>query len=304
MRLMSARLTAAKTAYLIFLGVACSSGTANQPPPSGMGAQGGGTGDTGGAMATGGATATGGSVTGGAPGGATGTGGVTAPDAAPMPSPDAGPSPGTGGVSGGGKALMVLGAIPPVGTDAVVVEALKARGVEVDLVRETMLTPEMAENRRVVVISCSILSTSFKADLTGVKSPIMVLEHHLLENLGMTAAPGHGFQQGLTAITMTSTDPVLAQGLTGDVTVYMRTGEMFWGVPGPGAIKIATAKGAAADRSFYFVYPAGAMMASMPAAGKRLHFFFAVHSPPPVTTLYLNDNGLKLLGGALDWLMK
>jgi hypothetical protein len=89
-----------------------------------------------------------------------------------------------------------------------------------------MLTPEMAENRRAVIISCSLQSGNFKADLTAVKSPIMVLEHNLLVNLGMTAGSGHGFQTGLTAITMTSTDPVLAQGLTGDVTVYMRTGEI------------------------------------------------------------------------------
>jgi hypothetical protein len=190
-----------------------------------------------------------------------------------------------------------------VGTDVVIAEALKARGVEVDSVRETMVTPEMAEGRRAVIISCSLQSSSFKADLTAVKSPIMVLEHNLLASLGMTAGTGHGFQQGLTGVTMTSTDPVLTQGLTGEVTVYLRTGEMFWGVPGPGAIKVATAKGGA-DRSYYFVYPAGAMMASAPAAGKRVHFFFAVHSPPPVTTLYLNDNGVKLLGGALDWMLK
>jgi len=93
---------------------------------------------------------------------------------------------------------------------------------------------------------------------------------------------------------------VLAAGFTGDVTVYLRVGEMFWGMPGPGAIKVATAKGNL-ERSYYFAYPAGAMMVDRPAAGKRLHFFFAVHAPPPVPTLYLNDNGVKLLGGALDW---
>src|SRR5205814_8671865 len=107
---------------------------------------------------------------------------------------------------------------------------------------------------------------------------------------------GHGFQAGLTSITMTSADPVLSQGLSGDVTVYLRTGEMFWGVPGPGAIKVATAKGGP-ERSYYFAYPAGAMMASKPAAGKRLHFFFAVHAPPPVPTLYPNANRPDLLRG-------
>ena len=99
-----------------------------------------------------------------------------------------------------------------------------------------------------------------------------------LAGFGLTAPEGHGFQAGLTAIDMTSTDPVLAAGFTGDVTVYLRVGEMFWGVPGPGALKVATAKGDA-QRSYYFAYPAGAMMVKGPAAGKRLHFFFAVHAP-------------------------
>jgi hypothetical protein len=78
---------------------------------------------------------------------------------------------------------------------------------------------------------------------------------------------------------------------------------MFWGIPGPGAIKVAAAKGNA-ERSFLFAYPAGAMMAGRTAPDKRLHFFFAVHSPPPVPTLYLNDNGLKLLSAAIDWSLK
>jgi hypothetical protein len=202
-----------------------------------------------------------------------------------------------------GRALMVVGAIPLVGTDVVIHDALKARGLDVDEVRETLVTPAMAEGRKLVVISCSILSSDFKADFTGVRAPIIVLEHKILENLGMTTAAGHGFQDKLTAITMTSTDPVLAAGFTGDVTVYQRVGEMFWGLPGPGAIKVATAKGPA-ERSFYFAYPAGAAMAGGRAAGKRLHFFFAVHAPPPVPALYLNENGLKLLGGALDWSLR
>jgi hypothetical protein len=221
-----------------------------------------------------------------------------------VPLAGAGPAkPSTGDSAVKGRALMVVGAIPLVGTDVVIHDALQARGLEVDAVRESLLTPPLAEDRRVIVISCSVQSTAVNADLTAVKSPILVLEHKLLENLGMTTASGHGFQNGLTAIDMTSTDPVLAAGFTGNVTVYQRVGEMFWGVPGPGAIKVATAKGDA-SRSYYFAYPAGAMMAGKTAAGKRLHFFFAVHAPPPVPTLYLNDNGLKLLGGALDWMLR
>jgi hypothetical protein len=200
----------------------------------------------------------------------------------------------------GGRALMVVGTIPLMGTDVVIHDAIRARGVEVDEVLESDATPALAEHRRVVILSCSMASPKFKADLTAVKSPVIVLEHNLLPLLGMTAPAGHGFQNNLTAIDMTSTDPVLAAGFTGAVTVYQRVGEMFWGIPGPGAIKVATAKGNL-ERSYYFAYPPGATMVDRTAAGKRLHFFFAVHAPPPVSTLYLDDNGKKLLGAALDW---
>jgi hypothetical protein len=130
----------------------------------------------------------------------------------------------------------------------------------------------------------------------------MVLEHFLLPRLGMTT--DNGFQQGLSALTIVSADPVLTAGLMGDVTVYTAAGkEMFWGVPGPGAIKVATAKGNA-GHVVYFAYPAGAMMPTKPAPAKRMQFFVASHAPPPVNDQILNPDGVKLLGGAIDWLIR
>jgi hypothetical protein len=192
-----------------------------------------------------------------------------------------------------------------VGTDVVIRDALRARNLRVDEIREASATAAGASGARLIVLSCSMQSTALKASFADTPVPIIVLEHFLLDDLGMTAdGRGHGFQQNLTAISIVSSDPVLTAGLpTGEVTVYSRVGEMFWGIPGPGAIKVATAKGSA-ERSFYFAYPAGAMMVGRTAPAKRLHFFFAVHAPPPVSTLYLNDNGLRLLGGAIDWSLR
>jgi hypothetical protein len=204
----------------------------------------------------------------------------------------------------GGTALMVVGTVPLVGTDVQIRDALAARGLQVQEVREAEATAADAAGKRVVVLSCSMKSTDFAArtsfgDLTAA---IIVLEHFLLPPLGMTTDSGHGFQQGLTQLTIVGQDPILTAGFpTGDLTVYARTQEMFWGTPGPGAIKIATAKGHP-DRWVLFGYPAGVALADGKLApGRRLHFFFAVHAPPPVTETYLNDNGLKLLGAAIDW---
>lgn len=63
---------------------------------------------------------------------------------------------------------------------------------------------------------------------------------------------------------------------------------------------MATAKGRP-DRWVLFGHPAGAMLIDRPAPARRLQFFFAVHAPPPVTETYLNENGLRLLGAAIDW---
>ena len=228
-----------------------------------------------------------------------------APPATPPP-PAAPPSPAEGTPTApvaGGKALMVVGTIPLVGTDVQIRQALVARKLEVQEALEAKVTAADAADKRVVVLSCSMQSGNFaaRAAFADVEAPIIVLEHFLLPVLGMTTDAGHGFEQNLTQLTIAATDPVLSAGFpAGDLTVYARTQEMFWGVPGPGAVKIAAVKGKP-DRWVLFGYPKGAMMADRPAPGRRLQFFFAVHAPPPVTQTYLNDNGLELLGAAIDW---
>ena len=266
---------------------------------AGTGGAGSGGSQTGGSGGSAGSSGAGGS---GGTGGSKSDGGQIADAASEQP-----PSTGTGGSGGaGGKALMVVGTIPLVGTDVQVRDAMKARGLEVEEVKEAMATAEMARDKRLVFLSFSMQSDNFKtnAAIGDGPAPIIVMEHNLLPGLGMTSDSGHGFQLGLTQITITSDDPVLTAGLPmGDVTVYAKTQEMFWGVPGPGAIKVASIKGNA-GRTAYFAYPKGAMMAGRAAPANRLLFFFAVHAPPPVTELYLNETGLKLLGAAIDWSLK
>jgi hypothetical protein len=202
-----------------------------------------------------------------------------------------------------GKALMVVGTIPLVGTDVQIRDALRARQLEVEEVLEKDATPKAAEGKKVVVLSFSMLSKDLKADLADVAVPIVVMEHNLLPRLGMTAAEGHGYQPGLTHLVLTTDDSVLTAGMKGEVEVHLRQQQMFWGLPGPGAITVATAKGYP-DRPVLFAYPAGATMVGKVAPAKRLHFFFAVHAPPPVSELFLTDKGLALLGATLDWSLK
>lgn len=320
--------TAGKCTGLVprLLAIALALGACSSSSPDGSksagGAGGAGTGgssaagsggDTGGSGGSGGESTAGsggaGSGTGGSAGDTAGTGGSSAgtPDAAA----ESDASPGGSDASAvdqapsapsGSGVLYVGGEMPMVGVDGQIHAALKARNLDVQDVIYSAATPAMADGKQLVILSYSLLSSSFKTDgWAAVKAPIIVLEHNLLPLLGMSKE--HSFQTGVTALTLTSDDPTLSAGLSGDVTVYSKTGEFFWGSPGPGAIKVATIKGNPA-RVVTFAYPAGAMMTDGPAPGKRVQLFVAVHAPPPNPTEFLGPDGIKLLGGAIDWCIK
>jgi hypothetical protein len=205
-----------------------------------------------------------------------------------------------------GQALMVVGTIPLHGTDNQIREALESRGLKVQAVKEDQATPADAAGKRIVVLSYSMKSTEFKAEaFADLPVPIIVLEHFLLPRLGMTGPKDHGFTpSNLTQIEITGRDPVLGAGFPpGERTVYVRGQEMFWGVPSAAAIRVASIKGQP-ERITYFAYPRGAEMVGRTAPARRVQFFHATHAPPPVDTLYLSADGLKLLGGAIDWALQ
>jgi len=203
-----------------------------------------------------------------------------------------------------GKVLFVAGEMPMVGVDLQIHDLLKTKGIEVEDVRETV-SPARADGKGLVIISYSVLSTNFNAaDFADLPVPLMVMEHFLLPDLGMTSSDGHGYEPDVTQISLTSRDPMLSGGLpTGDATVYSQVGEVFWGIPSPTAITVATVKGNPMH-AVTFGYPAGAMMIGRVAKAKRMQFFVAVHAPPPNPQPFLNANGLALLGGAIDWCLQ
>ena len=210
---------------------------------------------------------------------------------------------GSGGGSGARmKVLYVAGAMPMVGIDLQIHEVLKARNMDVQDILDSAAVPTDAQAKQLIMVSFSILSTNFKAaDFASVAVPLIIMEDHSLAALGMTTANGFGNQDGVTQITITSQEPTLTAGFPlGDVTVYSRVSEVFWGTPGPGAITVATVKGDSA-RPVTFAYPAGAMMVGRVAPAKRAQIFVAGHAPPPNPELFLSPDGLKLVDGAVAW---
>jgi hypothetical protein len=284
-----------------------SGGSTGGSSPSGSGGSntGGSSSSAGGSSNTGGSANTGGmsSDTGGSSG--TTTGGNTGSGGDGSGTKDASTETGPGAPpTAGGKAMLIVGTIPILGTDVQFEAALKARGLEVVIVQERLATPAMAAGMRIIFMSYSMSSTAFAAEaFTDVPVPVVLTEQNLLPRIKMSKE--HGFTpSNLTKITIIA-DHELAGGFPkGDVEVYGKQQEMFWGVPGPGGIAIAHITGQPAKIT-YFAYEKGAMMDGVPAPAKRVQFFHATHSPDPIDkNLYLNDNGLKLLGITIDWCLK
>jgi hypothetical protein len=201
-----------------------------------------------------------------------------------------------------GRAVLVTGTIPLVGTDREFKAALEAAGLDVEVVQEKAATPKHAEGVRLVLLSYGMTSTAFNAEAyVDLAVPIIVTEHNLLPRLRMSHA--HGYTDKMTALTFVS-DHRLAGGLAGDRDVYSTKQEFFWGTPGPAAIRIAHAVGQP-DRVTFFAYDAGAMMDGAVAPAKRVQFFHASHSPDPIDpNLYLNATGLRLLDATIAWCLE
>jgi hypothetical protein len=201
-----------------------------------------------------------------------------------------------------GKALLVTGTIPLVGTDVQFKAALEAAGLDVEVVQEKAATPRHTVGKRLVLLSYGMTSTAFNAEpFADVPVPIILTEHNLLPRLRMSQA--HGYTDETTKLTFVS-GHALAGGLTGDRAVYSTNQEFFWGTPSPAAIRLAHAIGQP-DHVTFFVYEKGAMMDGAVAPAKRVQFFHASHSPDPIdTNLYLNPTGLKLLDATIAWCLE
>ena len=140
----------------------------------------------------------------------------------------------TGGAPPAARPCLIVGAKPLVRADIQLHAELAARGLEVEDMLDGMSSTASAEGKRLIVISYSIESANVRGKFDNVKVPVMVLEHVLLDGLGMTSASGHGWLHDVSQITINgAAASPLAAGLTGDVTVFTSPGGVFWGIPRP-----------------------------------------------------------------------
>jgi hypothetical protein len=194
-----------------------------------------------------------------------------------------------------GRALMVVGKMPPTVTDMLILARVQGKTM-VDVMLETDVTTAEANGRPLVVIpaSASVAGTGIK--FRDVAVPVLILEPNLLGMMNMTndTATDHGAMTPETQIKIVDEQSPLAAGLTGTVSVYPTAARVTWGVPGDGALKVATVVTNAA-RWVIFAYPAGAPMTTGTAPGKRLSFF--IHD----NVTALTPDAENLLDAAIDW---
>jgi multiple sugar transport system substrate-binding protein len=201
-----------------------------------------------------------------------------------------------GPVDGKKQVLFVVGAMPLVGNDTAIATALMDKVTLVPVV-DTTATTEMAADKAAVMISATAGLPGTGTKFRDVTIPVIVMEPNLFGPMGLTAtaAGSAGTIANQTQVTIDVADHPLAAGLTAAVTVYSAPYRMVYGVPGTGAVKVASVVGNA-TQSAIFAYPVGSAMVGGNAPGKRLGFF--LHNS---ATANVAADGLKLLSAAVDW---
>jgi hypothetical protein len=224
---------------------------------------------------------------------------VVEPPPVPDAAPDLAPPPPS-------SLLYVLGAIK-FGTDDILIARLQLRGYTVETATDLAFTAADTNGRAAVLFSASTVSANFKpglvASLTDMAVPIVVMDENLEPTLaftGPTVNVDHAAANNQTQVAMVAgADAALRATLTGNRTVYSTMFAIGWGVPGPGALKIATVVGAANHAAVY-AYPTGAAMAGGKTAPARRLFYFVRDSNIPNL---VTEDGLKLLDAAVAWVV-
>ncbi|GEM_PF-2347138 len=117
-----------------------------------------------------------------------------------------------------GRALLVTGTIPLVGTDVVFKTALEARGLEVEVVQESEATRQDAAGKRLIMLSYGMSSTLFNAEaFVDLPVPMIVTERNLLPRLKMSSVSG--YTDRMTALKFISDHPLAGGHANGEVEV-------------------------------------------------------------------------------------
>jgi hypothetical protein len=251
----------------------------------------------GGRGGTGGSPMAGMAGMGGAGGGRAGTGGAMppppprTPDAArpiDRPPPDADERKIVLYITGSGENADFAG-------DDTLIDRVEDLGFRVNSETDTGVDADDIMEATAILLSASTDSATVLMALPQaamLDKPILAMDENLEPplNLAGTGEGDRGTTDATQVAILADADPALTAGLAGTVTVYSETFGIAWGVPGPGALKVATVNGNATEVAI-FAYPKGSMMANNATAPAKRAFYFVRES---ANEDILTEDGLKL----------
>jgi hypothetical protein len=205
------------------------------------------------------------------------------------------------------SALFVTGRepsrVPSRFVDQVIDRRLETLGFVVDVIDEREVRAEHLQNRALIVISPTVSAAMHARaqdlSLYNVHVPILCSRPTLYQDLGMTA-PGKSnaeFSNMKKYVTIVDHGHPIAAGLEGDVEVLEANMSIGWGVPGPGAARVAVMRDRP-EHAAVFAYDRDAPMLppATRAAARRVGFF--LH---PTAVRYSNDTAWQLFDAAVKW---
>jgi hypothetical protein len=241
----------------------------------------------------GGTSATGRGGTGGnGQGGSTGAGGqvTTDPDAS-VPRVDL----------GGRKALFIVSSPGSLDDgDAALQQLLQIRGMTVTFATEAG-PASMATGQNVILASGAASATDFVTTFKDVPVPMVLFGNGYFQPMGMspTGSANKGTIDSATPVTIGDTSTPLTVDLLAGAMINVigttRSASVYWGTPGPTAIKVA-AVSSAATQGIVFAYEKGVAMPVGTAPARRVALAWKSNL---ITDLSVD--AYKLTNAAIEW---
>jgi glucose/arabinose dehydrogenase/PKD repeat protein len=198
------------------------------------------------------------------------------------------------------RALLVVGSpTAPNAGDRAIADRLRALGLDVTLADDNGISAAAASGMQLVVVSSTVTPTNVNATFAGTAVPVIVAEHALYDDFGMTADTGaHNVSAARTNVALTTAGAAhpIGAGLTaGQVVVTTSAQKLTWGRPAATATKVAT-QPAYATNVTVFAYPAGAQMVGRAAPARRVGLFLT-----DLSASVLTADGGRLFDNAVQW---
>lgn len=157
-----------------------------------------------------------------------------------------------------------------------------------------------ADGKALIYISATVDSGKIGATFANTPVPMVVNEHAVYDDLGMTGTangPDYGYDSSPSTTQLVLTDPLhpLAAGLSSPVTVFATAHKLPFGRGSTAAAPIATVAGWT-TRHMYFAYDTGAAMVAGIAPARRVGFFL-----DPTAAVDLTTDGWTLFDTAVAW---